>query len=238
MTETVTAFDRVLARGSSFPSIAETTAGRQCVLKLAGAGPGKRALAMELVALRLARHLGLRVPEATVVQLPPDLPWQAGTDEFYEAVQRSAGDNLGIALIDRASDVAASELEALPRDFLQKLAAIDALLQNMDRTRANPNILRDPAGLHWAIDFGACLLLDRLARGALEPRLELPANHFLASNGAYPQAARPAALCIEAEHVRAALKLVPEPWLADVGLARSEVLRRFLTYVEAVRVQR
>jgi hypothetical protein len=235
MPETVAAIDRVVTRGSSFPSVVTTTSGRRYVLKLAGAGPGRRALAMEFVGLKLAGHLGLRVPEPELLELPRDLPWQAGTDEFYEAVQRSAGPNLGIAFIADANDVSGRDLASLPADFLHTLAAVDALLHNVDRTSANPNILRDRAVTLWAIDFGACLLIDRLARGALEPRLDLPANHFLASNSAYAQAARLAATRVQTEHVREALEPVPEPWLEDVGLARSELVRRFLAYVEAVR---
>ena len=140
-------------------------------MKLSGAGPGKRALATEYMALKIARHLGLRVPDAQVLDLPRDFPWQAGTDEFYEAVQRSAGANLGVAFIADAHDLKARDLAGLPEPFVDRLAAIDALLQNVDRTAANPNIMRDAAGVHWAIDFGACLLFDRLARGANAPGL-------------------------------------------------------------------
>jgi hypothetical protein len=235
MPETVAAIHRVLTHGSSFPSVVETTTGRQLVLKLSGAGPGGGALAMEFVALMLAGDLGLHVPKAELLDLPRDLPWQAGTDEFYEALQRSAGPNLGIAFIADAENVTATQLASLPGDFLDTLAAIDALLQNVDRTRSNPNILRDRCGTPWAIDFGACLLFDRLARGAPVPRLDLPQNHLLADNDTYIGAARQAALCIETKHIRAAVERVPEAWLADWGIARHELQRRCLAYVDAVR---
>ena len=178
MTETVSAIRRVLAHGSSFPSVVETTSRQLRVMKLSGAGPGRRALATEYLALQLARGLDLNVPDALLLLLPPDLPWQVGTDEFHEAVQRSVGLNLGVALIPEATDLKAADLHSLPEDFLGRLGAIDALLQNVDRTEANPNIVRDGAGVPWAIDFGACLLIDRLARGVLQPKLELPPNHF------------------------------------------------------------
>jgi hypothetical protein len=45
MAETVAVIHRVLASGSSFPSVVETVAGRLYVLKLSGAGPGARARA-------------------------------------------------------------------------------------------------------------------------------------------------------------------------------------------------
>jgi hypothetical protein len=235
MPETVAAIHRVLSSGSSFPSVVETATGRRYVLKLAGAGPGKRALATEFVALELGRHLGLRVPEPELIDLPRDLPWQAGTDEFYEALQRSAGLNLGIALVADARDVTASELASLPQDFLAGLAGVDALMQNVDRSRSNSNILLDNHGMHWAIDFGACLLIERLARGATEPRLDLPANHFLAGERAFVRSARVAAEGIEPRVLLSVLGRVPEAWLADLGLTRQELADRLLTYLGAVR---
>ena len=74
MAETVAAIHRVLASGSSFPSVVETSAGHLYVLKLSGAGPGRRALATEYLALKIARNLGLTVPDALVIDLPRDFP--------------------------------------------------------------------------------------------------------------------------------------------------------------------
>lgn len=235
MAETVAAIHRVLSGGSSFPSVVETTAGRSYVMKLAGAGPGKRAIATEFVALRLARHLGLNVPDAEVLDLPRDLPWQAGTDEFYEAVQRSAGANLGVDFIPDAHDLKAADLAGLSEAFVVRLAAVDALLQNVDRTSANPNIMRDAAGVHWAIDFGACLLIDRLVRGAMQPRLDLPPNHFLAGATGLACSVREAAAAIAVQHLGKIIGALPEPWLAELGLSRQSLLQRLTTYLEALR---
>ena len=230
MAETVAVIHRVLANGSSFPSVVETGAGRVYVLKLSGAGPGRRALATEHLALKVARNLGLAVPDARVIDLPRDFPWQTGTDEFYEAVQRSAGANLGVAFIADAHD-----LKALPAPFIQRLAAIDALLQNVDRTVANPNIMRDVAGVHWAIDFGACLLIERLARGALEPRRDLPSNHFLAGQSCVSYSVREAAGVIDPLHLQAIVADLPDAWLEDLGLARAVLQLRLTAYLEALR---
>jgi hypothetical protein len=235
MVESVAVIHRVLSSGSSFPSVVETAAGHRYVLKLAGAGPGRRALATELVALKLCQHLGLSVPDVELLDLSIDLPWQTGTDEFYEAAQRSAGLNLGIVFLADTRDVTAGELAALPQDFLARLGAADALLQDVDRTRANPNILRDRNGTHWAIDFGACLLIERLARGAIAPRLDLPANHFLAGDRTFAHSVRAAAEAIGAADLQSILELVPEPWLEDFGLVRQTLLDRLLAYLDAVR---
>lgn len=235
MAETVAVIHRVLANGSSFPSVVETVTGRLYVLKLSGAGPGRRALATEYLALKIAGHLGPTVPGAQVIDLPRDLPWQTGTDEFYEAVQRSAGANLGVAFIPDARDLKAGDLAVLPAPFIQRLAAIDALLQNVDRTAANPNIMRDAAGVHWAIDFGACLLFDRLARGALALRTELPPNHFLAGAEGLSYRVGEAAQSIDGPFLGGIIQALPEAWLEDLGLARSALHRRMAAYLEAFR---
>ena len=235
MAETVAVIHRVLASGSSFPSVVETGAGRLHVLKLSGAGPGKRALATEYLALKIARHVGLAVPDALVIDLPRDFPWQTGTDEFHEAVQRSAGANLGVAFIADARDLNARELAEIPASFIQRLAAVDALLQNVDRTAANPNIMRDAAGAHWAIDFGACLLFDRLARGADAPNIGIPPNHFLAGVTGVSYSVREIARSIDGPFLAAVIQTLPEPWLDDLGLSPSALQQRLATYLEALR---
>lgn len=234
MIEAVTTIHRVLAHGSSFPSVVETVTGRRYVMKLAGAGPGKRALATEYVALKLAHHLCLSVPDVAVLHLPRDLPWLAGTDEFYEAVQRSAGLNLGVGLIPDALDLKAADLASLPGEFLGRLAAVDALLQNVDRTTANPNVLRDASGAHWAIDFGACLLIDRLARGVGEPRRELPPNHFLAGSGRPMLSVGELAATIDQAHLATIVLELPEAWLEELTLSRRTLLLRLRAYLEVL----
>jgi hypothetical protein len=104
-----------------------------------------------------------------------------GTDEFYDALQRSSGWNLGVQFIDAARDLTADDLAHVPAQFLDRLAAVDALLQNMDRTKENPNLLRDSAPEYWAIDFGACQFLNRFARYRQGMTFELPSTHFLAA---------------------------------------------------------
>jgi hypothetical protein len=234
--EVVTRILRVLTLGSSFPSVVETASGGRWVMKLAGTGPGRRALATEFIALSLARHIGLAVPDVSLVELPPDTPWDVGTDEFYEAVQRSAGTNLGIAFVPAAVDLTAADLGSLPADFLDRLGAIDALLQNVDRTLANPNIIRDGKAQPWAIDFGACLLIDRLARGQLEPRLALPANHFLAADAAADTKARTAriAATIDRKDIVGIVQALPRPWLGELMLVQDALLLRLANYVETV----
>jgi hypothetical protein len=235
MTETVAAIRCVLARGSSFPSLVETSSGRLLVLKLSGVGQGAGGLATELIAGHLAGLAGLNVPRARPLLLPEELPWQVGTDEFYEAVQRSAGWNLGVEFIPDATDLEAADLPSLPAVFLRRLAAVDALLQNVDRTAANPNVLRDPTGTPWAIDFGACLLIDRLLRGAIEPRLDLPANHILAGSTALAMSVPEVVANIDDGQLDAALADLPEAWLTELGIPARSLAGRLKEYFRAIR---
>jgi hypothetical protein len=234
MVENVVAFRRMLTRGSSFPSVVETSSGRLLVMKLAGAGQGSRGLATELIASNIARLAGLNVPRAKPLLLPDGLPWEVGTDEFYETVQRSVGWNLGVEFIPDARDLEVADLPSLPVDFLSLLAGVDALLQNVDRTAANLNVLGDAAGGAWAIDFGACLLIDRLVRGAATPRLDLPANHVLSGRAPFAKSAQEVAAGFDASQLDGTVAEVPQPWLGELGLSRAQLTARLQEYLRAV----
>jgi hypothetical protein len=143
--------------------------------------------------------------------------------------------NLGVAFVAEARDLKAADLPWLPADFSAKLAAVDALLQNVDRTMANPNVVRDAAGVEWAIDFGACLLIDRLARGALEPRLQLLPNHFLAGREGVSLPVHEAAAVLEEAPIDAIVAEVPRDWLDGLGVPGATLSHRLRLYAEGLR---
>jgi hypothetical protein len=232
MAETVSAVLRVMPRGGGFPSLVETISGRRLIMKLNGVGQGVSGLLTEFIATRLAAALGLKVPRVLPLMLSKDLPWQTGTDEFYEALQRSSGWNLGLEFVDDAQDVAANGLGDIPADFLDRLLFVDSLLQNVDRTLQNPNLLRDREGEYWAIDFGACLFLDRFARFGSRMKFELPTNHLVAGR-------RVAPLTIENAHVplREVVSDMPDSWTASVPGGR-QALRETLSKLIDVYVHR
>jgi hypothetical protein len=220
MVETISAVVRVMPRGGGFPSLVETTSGRRFIMKLSGVGQGVSGLLTEFIATRLAAALGLKVPRVLPLMLSKALPWQTGTDEFYEALQRSAGWNLGVEFVYDAQDVAASGLGEVPADFLDRLSSVDSLLQNVDRTLQNPNLLRDRKGDYWAIDFGACLFLDRFARFGSRMKFQLPTNHLAAGHRAAPS------LTLESAHVqlREVVSDIPDPWIDSVPGGRLALL--------------
>jgi len=213
MDELVASVLRVMSHGSGFSSLVRTTSGRHFVMKLSGVGHGAPGLMTELIATRLADLFGLKVPRVAPIVLRQDLPWQAGTDEFYDALQRSAGWNLGVEFIEDARDLTLDDLAAIPSEFLDRLAAVDAMLQNVDRRRQNPNIVSDPKGDLWAIDFGACRFLDRFTRFGEQMSFELPPNHFL-----YGRTVRPARRKDLSARLHELVADVPRSWMpADIG---------------------
>jgi hypothetical protein len=230
MNETVSTVVRVMPRGGGFPSLVETTSRHRYIMKLAGVGQGASGLLTEFVAMRLASILGLRVPRVVPLMLSSALPWQVGTDEFYDALQRSSGWNLGVQFINSARDLTADDLAELPAAFLDRLAAVDALLQNMDRTKENPNLLRDSTPDYWAIDFGACQFFNRFARYRHMMTFELPTNHFLAARPVQSLQLNKAS-----ESLRKIVFDVPNSWL---GSGSREALLDDLNGIIEVYVKR
>src|SRR5690606_30956138 len=218
----ITRIEHVVARhGGGAPAAARTASGERWLLKLKAAGAGERGLLADFLGLCIARLLGAPAPAARPLFLAHDFPWQAGTDEFDEMVQRSGGWNLGIGYIEDASPVRGDELETLPEPLLRRIAQIDAALINVDRTRANPNILRGADGRFWIIDFGACLFLNRLLAGEAERPVALPPNHFL-----HGRAGEPALL--DAASIEAMAGQAPEEWLG--GVDRATLAARLARY--------
>jgi hypothetical protein len=234
VTETVVRLVEVLRGGSSFPCIAETDTGRLIVLKLAGTGPGPRGLLTEFLAGRIAGGWLVPVPEVRPVLLPDTIPWQVGTDEFDEMLQRSFGWNLGVAFVPDARTLAAQDLAGLPAAFLACLRRADRLLQNMDRTARNPNLLRGADGGLWAIDHDACLFLERILSGRRPFSFSLPRTHFLAAREAPPGMDVPAADAgLIGGDPDALVDEVPESWMAEIPATRGELARGLADYIDA-----
>jgi hypothetical protein len=231
--QTVVRLIRVYGQGSTSPALVETGSGELFVMKFSAAGPGVRTLLTEFVATALAGQLGLRVPPTRALYLPPHFPWQIGTDEFDDLVQRSAGWNLGMGYIAQARDLSAGDLDGLPPAFATRLALSDRLLHNVDRTRENPNILVDPAGRFWAIDHGACLFLGRVLGDRQPFVFELPAGHFLADNSRIAAAPAEPANPLERDVIRPLIEAAPASWFGGIELSRAALAARLSSYVGA-----
>jgi hypothetical protein len=153
-TVTATRYVTPLREGGSLPGLVEADDDGFYVLKFRGAGQGPKALAAEVVVGELARSLGLPVPELVLIELDPELARAEPDPEIQDLIRASGGVNLGVDFLPGALPYAPS-LE-LPPELAAAVVWLDALVENVDRTPRNPNLLRWHGRL-WLIDHGAAL---------------------------------------------------------------------------------
>lgn len=192
-------------------------------MKFAGAGSGPFGLLTEFLGLRIARALGAPGPEAQPVWLPEGFPWMAGTDEFDAMLQRSTGWNLGIRYIADARPATLAELPDLDPAALDAIARADAVLQNVDRTARNPNLLVAGGRLH-AIDYDACLYLSRALGPPRAVERTLPPGHLLAGRETGP---------VSLPEAAALVAPAPDDWIAAAGTDRHSLAAALDRYFSA-----
>lgn len=214
--------------GSSIPTEIETTDGQRLVLKMKGAGNGVISLVSEFIVNRAAVAMGWNVPDAFAVEIPQGFPWEFGTDEFDDIVQRSFGVNLGVQYLGPCKQLELAEVKAMSPKLLGEMQTIDALFLNYDRLAASRNVLQDDKGKIWLIDHGSCQFLDE---DILKKPLQLIPGHLLLPDDSHIQ--KKSLLPLWEEALEACVE-VPEPWLKELGWdvakltetleARAEVL--------------
>lgn len=210
--------------GSSFPVEIETTEGEFCILKMRGAGNGSLSLVNELIVNLVCARAGWCVPDAFPVSIPEGFPWEFGTDEFDDIVQKSYGENLGIRMIPDARAFTPEGIVSLPESVLSRMLAIDILFCNYDRLLKSANLLIDAKNQYWLIDHGSCLFTDA-AICARPPAL--------APNHCFRGQERKALGLIEEianeRLLREAIAVVPHSWLEENRLDPEVLLGQLLT---------
>jgi hypothetical protein len=209
-TVTATRYVTPLREGGSLPALVEADDDGLYVLKFRGAGQGPKALAAEIVAGELARGLGLPVPELVFVEVDAELGRAEPDPEIQDLIDASVGVNLGVDFLPGALPY--TPVQPPEPELAAAVVWLDALVENVDRTPRNPNLLRWHGNL-WLIDHGASLFVhhgagDPLAIAgrpfpAIRDHVLLPAAGSIADVDARLAArADPAA----------AARLVPEAW--------------------------
>ncbi len=162
-TVTATRYVTPLREGGSLPAIVEADDDGLYVLKFRGAGQGPKALAAEVVVGELARSLGLPVPELVLIELDPELARAEPDPEIQDLIRASAGVNLGLDYLP--GSLAYSPADPPDPELAANVVWLDALVENVDRTPRNPNLLRWHGRL-FLIDHGAALYVHH---GAGDP---------------------------------------------------------------------
>ena len=157
-TVTATRYVTPLREGGSVPALVEADDDGLYVVKLLGAGHGRKALVAELLAGELARHLGLPVPDQVLVELDGTLAKAEPDGEIQDLLARSAGTNIGLDFLPGALAFAPAIGPAPEADLAAGVVWLDALVTNVDRTPRNPNLLVWHRRLHL-IDHGSALYI-------------------------------------------------------------------------------
>ncbi|MFE9259059.1 HipA family kinase [Streptomyces sp. NPDC006879] len=231
---TATRYVTPLREGGSLPGIVEADDLGTYVMKFTGAGQGRKTLVAEVICGRLAQRLGLRVPQLVRMQLDPVIGLGEPDQEVQELLKASGGLNLGMDYLPGSIGFDPLAYQVDPAEA-GRVVWFDALVNNVDRSWRNPNMLIWHGDL-WLIDHGATMIWQHnwptAATAAAKPYNA--SDHVLAPVGPdiAAAAAELAPQVTEDLLVEVAAE-VPEEWLvAESGFDSPGALRR--AYVDAL----
>ncbi|WP_328899124.1 hypothetical protein OHR86_03250 [Streptomyces sp. NBC_00441] len=231
---TATRYVTPLREGGSLPGIVEADDLGTYVMKFTGAGQGRKTLVAEAICGQLGRRLGLRVPELVQIQLDPVIGLAEPDQEVQELLKASGGLNLGMDFLPGSLGFDALAYEVDPREA-GRVVWFDALINNVDRSWRNPNMLVWHGDL-WLIDHGATMIWHHNWPG-VQASVAKPYNasdHALAPFGPDIASAAAALAPLVTPGLLAEVAAdVPDEWLVDEpGFGSTDELRQ--AYVDAL----
>lgn len=225
---TATRFVTPLREGGSLPGLVEADDFGLYVMKFTGAGQGRKTLVAEVVCGELARRLGFRVPRLVTVELDIVLGLGEPDQQVQELLKSSGGTNLGM---DFLSGALGFDPLAFPvtSEEAGRIVWFDALVNNVDRSWRNPNLLVHRGDL-WLIDHGATMIWQHNwpTAEASAARPYDACDHALTPFGPdVAAAAAELAPLVTADLLAEVTAEIPDVWLADEpGFDTPEALRR------------
>ena len=206
--------------GGSVPALVEGDDLGMYVVKLRGAGQGKKALVAELIAGELARVASLTVPEIVLVELDQAIGASEPDPELAEPLERSVGVNLGLDYLPGSITFDPVADHAPDPRTASRIVLFDAFVTNVDRTARNTNLLSWHHKL-WLIDHGASLYFhhawgprDRLD-GSQDPFTEVRQHVLLRWASALDEAAAELQAALTDEAFDRVASQIPPDWLDD-----------------------
>src|SRR3954468_20997824 len=243
-TVTATRYVTPLREGGSVPALVEADDDGLYVVKLLGAGHGRKALVAELLAGELGRHLGLPVPDQVLVELDAALSKAEPDGEIQDLLARSAGTNIGLDFLPGALAFAPAIGPAPDPEVAAAAVWLDALTTNVDRTARNPNLLVWHRRI-YLIDHGSALYIHHAwkdaAAHARRPFPQVRDHVLLPFAGSLAAADERLAPLVDRpvlESLAAAIPddwLTPEPGLPDPDAHRRAYVDYLVTRLEAPR---
>jgi len=225
---TATRYITPLREGGSLPGLVEADDLGTYVMKFTGAGQGRKTLVAEVVCGELARRLGLRVPGLVTIGLDPVMGLGEPDQEVQELLKSSGGTNLGMDFLSRALGFDPLAFTVSPEEA-GRIVWFDALVNNVDRSWRNPNMLMWHGDL-WLIDHGATMIWHHNWPGARTSAAKPydASDHALAPFAPDIAAAAAELAPLVTEDLLAEVTAeIPEEWLAgEPGFESSDALRR------------
>ena len=213
---TVTHSVAPLREGGSLPGLVEADNLGTYVLKFRGAGHGELALIAEIIGGQLARRLGLRTPELALAWLDGRIAPSEPDEEIQDLLRASEGLNLAVDYLPGSAGFDPLGWTA-DEEFASELLWFDALIQNVDRTWRNPNLLVWHGDI-WLIDHGAALYFHHDWSRA-DPAKAFDAKHHVLRDRATKIAAahKKLAPLVTEELLAEVVADVPADWFGDQG---------------------
>ncbi|MDX3243457.1 HipA family kinase [Streptomyces sp. ME18-1-4] len=225
---TATRYVTPLREGGSLPGLVEADDFGMYVMKFTGAGQGRKTLVAEVVCGELARRLGFRVPRLVTVELDVLLGLGEPDQQVQELLKSSGGTNLGMDFLSGALGFDPLAFRVSPEEA-GRIVFFDALVNNVDRSWRNPNLLVHRGEL-VLIDHGATMIWQHNWPTA-ETSAARPydaSDHALAPFGPDVEAAAAElAPQITADLLAEVTAEIPDVWLTgEPGFDTPDALRR------------
>lgn len=229
-TVTATRYVTPLREGGSVPALVEADDDGLYVVKLLGAGHGRKALVAELLAGEIGRRLGLPIPDLVLVELDAALSKAEPDQEIQDLLARSAGTNVGLDFLPGALAFAPAVGPAPSPELAADTVWLDAFTTNVDRTPRNPNLLVWHRRLHL-IDHGSALYVHhtwaRSDEHARRPFVQVRDHVLLPFAGSIEAADERLASLVDRPFLEALAAAIPDDWLpAEPGLPDPAAHRR------------
>lgn len=226
-----------LREGGSLPALAEADDGFRYAVKLKGAGHGTKSLVSEFLGGLIAKALKLRVPETVLLTLSPLFGITEPDYEVQQLLRKSEGLNVGLHFLDRAMtfDPSVNRIDPLSAS---KIVWFDAFIQNIDRSRQNPNLMLWHNEL-WLIDHGSSFYFHHTDKdvetAARDPFPYVKSHVLLPYAGKIEEADRLMRQAITPRTLNKIVDLLPDSWLEEEsykGKTPAEIkeeYKKFLT---------
>jgi hypothetical protein len=213
----VTRYVAPLREGGSLPAIAEADDGFMYVLKFRGAGQGKKALIAELIGGEIARALGLLVPEIVFANLDEAFGRTEPDEEIQDLLKASVGLNVALHYLSGSTtfDPVVTKVDSL---LASKIVWLDCLLNNVDRTIRNTNILLWHKEI-WLIDHGAALYFhhswEQWMDKAVQPFVHIKDHVLLPYAADLDKVDEHFHKILDDDIINSIVELLPDEWLGD-----------------------